>query len=507
MHSKFNPKLIKGGTFTLLFLILSLFYGYHNTLFYAPQSVHIWRQTNSLSLAMNYYQDNLPFLKPEMHNHFPEGGYSGKSVGEFPVIYYLVAMLWKIFGYHIWIFKLVHLLIFYFGLLSLFLTLKKLFQNNYWAGFLSLIVFTSPMIIFYGPNFLPDVPALAFVFMAWYFMSRFLMHRKAINLWISALLFCIAMLLKVTSAISFIAVGGWIIYEMLFLKENARVFSFRLKHILPFLLILFPVIIWYLYVEHYNSQYKGHFSYHGIWPAWDITKDQFRRIIDVQDKIYFKEMFLPFTQFLTIAIWLFLLLRIKKIKPVYRYFLIVLPTGAFFQLLLWFQVLDGHDYYMINLLVVFVAVWAIFIKHLKVFIPLPAKILYGLAVLFFALNVWTAHHRHNARYTGWMNDMYNNMKALLEIEPQFRNWGISPEDKVISLPDMTINGSLVFMNRKGYTEFGSDLSNPETYYSRIEHGAKYLIINDSTILSRSYLQPFLQNKIGEYKNIRVYNLQ
>ena len=73
-----------------------------------------------------------------------------------------------------------------------------------------------------------------------------------------------------------------------------------------------------------------------------------------------------------------------------------------------------------------------------------------------------------------------NYKALITIEPLFKKLGIGKDDKVISIPDPSINGTLYYMNRKGYTDFGSDFSNADGFYQRIEDGAKYLIVNDTT---------------------------
>lgn len=506
--NKRRKNLIGNILFISVFVGLFFIFGLNEKMFYPPQSVHLWRQTNCTSLTQNYFQYDLPFFKPEMHNQLCEGGYSGKAVGEFPIIYYFVAQLWKTFGKHEWIFKLVQITILFLGLFSLFLCSKRLLKNQFWAGFLSLLIFTSPMVVFYGPNFLPDVPALSFVFLAWYFALRFTENRKAIHLWISAMLFCMAMLLKITSVISFVALGGWVVFELLFQEKEDRIFRFSLKHFFPFLLILLPVLAWYWYADYYNSIYRGHISYHGIWPVWEMTAEQFNRIIDALEKVYLKELFLPFTQYLTIAIWLYLVLTIKKMKPVYRYFVIILPAGFLVQLLLWFQVLEGHDYYMINLLIVFVFIWAIFLMHINK-LKLPYKyIAHVLAVIFFVCNVYTCHQQAKIRYEGWMNEMFDkNLKALIDIQPTFQKWGIHEEDKVISIPDFTINGSLYLMNRKGYTDFGSDFSKAETFYKRIEQGAKYLVVNDSTVFSREYLKPFLQNKVGEFENISVFNIE
>lgn len=494
--------------FVFVFISLFFYYNLNETLFYPPQSLHIWRQTNCLSLTQNYYQYNVPFLQPEMHNQLCDDGTSGKVVGEFPVIYYVVAQVWKLFGKHEWIFKLLQITILFLGLFSLFHFTQRILHNRFFAVFVSLLLFTSPMIIYYGPNFLPDVPGLSFVFMAWYFTARYFDKRKIINLWISASLFCLAMLLKITSALSFFALGGWVLYEIIFQEKDKRFFRFGFKQILPFIISFVLVVSWYLYVEYFNALHKGSISYHGIWPVWKMQKEQFLRIMDVLDKIYFKEMFLPVTQYITVAIWLFLIVTIKKLHPFSRYLIVIMATGFVIQLMLWFQVLEGHDYYQINLLVVLVSVWIIFLKQINNMKPVVKYIAYTLAIAFFVFNAVTCKHRASERYVGWMNGSYeNNMKALISIQPLFMELGITENDKVISIPDPSINASLYYMNRKGYTDYGSDFSKTEGFYQRIGLGAKYLIVNDSTLLSKEYLTPLIQKKIGQHQNVTIFDIQ
>ena len=63
------------------------------------------------------------------------------------------------------------------------------------------------------------------------------------------------------------------------------------------------------------------------------------------------------------------------------------------------------------------------------------------------------------------------------------------------------------MDQKGCTEFGSFKHNREEkireYYNA---GARYLIINDPGYLSKPFLGGFLDNKIGEYKNVQIFKL-
>jgi len=107
-----------------------------------------------------------------------------------------------------------------------------------------------------------------------------------------------------------------------------------------------------------------------------------------------------------------------------------------------------------------------------------------------------------------MNEWYETkLQAVGELEPVLDSLNISVDDKVISIPDFSINATLYFMNRRGFTDFGSDFTKTETFYKRIEQGAKYLIINDSTILSKEYIKPFIYDKIGGYKNVLIYNIE
>jgi hypothetical protein len=176
-------------------------------------------------------------------------------------------------------------------------------------------------------------------------------------------------------------------------------------------------------------------------------------------------------------------------------------------LALWFQVLEGHDYYMITQMQVLVMVWAIFFSYLKdkKFWNHWASSLVLIAI--FAILADDCRYRHMARYEGWMNDNYKlHFEALTEIEPSFRKWNVMPDDKVISLPDFAINTTLYYMNRRGYTEFGTDYSHGDGFQKRIKQGARYLVINDTTILSKPEIQKFATDFVGQYRNVKVFRL-
>ena len=63
------------------------------------------------------------------------------------------------------------------------------------------------------------------------------------------------------------------------------------------------------------------------------------------------------------------------------------------------------------------------------------------------------------------------------------------------------------MNRKGFTEYGRRFDTEEQYYKCIELGAKYLIVSDTTFLSKEVIQPFIGEELVKYKNVTIYNLE
>ena len=99
--------------FIVLLFAVSFLYKYHQIAFKRPQSIHKWRQSDCASLALNYYQGGMKFFQPETHNLTSDGGTSGKcSTSEIPLLYYSVAVLYKIFGYHDWVYRIFNTLLF-----------------------------------------------------------------------------------------------------------------------------------------------------------------------------------------------------------------------------------------------------------------------------------------------------------------------------------------------------------------------------------------------------------
>ena len=114
-------------------------------------------------------------------------------------------------------------------------------------------------------------------------------------------------------------------------------------------------------------------------------------------------------------------------------------------------------------------------------------------------------------YWWWLNSNYElTFESYETIEPYSRGIGINKDDLVVSIPDPTCTASLYFMNQRGWTNFGWE--NDSLQYGigmkeKIQLGAKYLFLSDTTFVNNPLLKQFTEYKIGQYKNIAIFDLR
>lgn len=494
--------------FVITFIAMCFYYSLHETMFFRPQSTHVWRQADCLSLTQNYYQLNNSFWEPEIHNQLSDDDLTGKTTGEFPLLYYSIAQLWKLIGKSEFAYRLVVLLISFTGLLFIFKFSQEVLKNNSQAIFVSLGIFTSTAFVYYSANFLPNIPALSLIFIGCYFIWKFYENDKNKFLWLSMLFFCLGILFKISAGIGFIALIGWIFIELFTKKEKRILFKKPLLQLIPFLIVIIIVFVWYLYADYYNRIHDGKYTFNSVWPIWEIPKEKVWEIIQRANILTIPAFFHNSMLYVTGAIWLFLLATFKKRSIFLNYLLLIIPFGSFLYALLWFQALDYHDYYYIDFYINFILIWILFFQTMNVNRWFGHWIVNLIIIGFLFYNAFECERVLNSRYTGWRNAHYiDHLKTVGELNNVFEDLGIDPYDKVISIPDISINVSLYLMNRRGFTNYNSRFEIPGTYQKRIQQGAKYLIVNDTLILNDTLVQSFIDYPITTYRNVKIFDLQ
>ena len=523
----FNKRFFSGKfIFAFLLLVLTIIY-YDSVLDKGPLNQHLWRQSDCLSIAQNY-ADGAEFFKPEMHIQLGDGNTTGYSAGEFPILYYTVGKVWSLFGKSHLLYRVFYLIILFAGLFALFRSFRLLIKSDFWAISLTVLLFTSPVFVVYGVSFLTDVPAFSFVLVAIYF---FLLYQtKQLNrfLYLSLGFFTLAGLIKISSLIAFVILLCVLILESFSSKKTLiKRQLFQNKKLAWATFIALPLIIfsWYYYASYFNDLHQFKYTFNDIWPVWNMKTTEFSSLLkNIQNNtsiVFFSRPML----ILLAVISIFNLFIIKKV-PLFAYLTnLLVISGAILYAILWAPLLGIHDYYFVPFLIVYVASFGTFFWFLKHNTDwLKNKILKGVFTVFilynflYCLNVvklkTLAQEGNfaivtNEKFIGdmlwvnWQVGAYWNRYA--EMGASLDEMGIAKNDLVISLSDDSFNTTLYLLERKGWTNF-SQYSTSEEIKNLINKGAKYLFIADTIKSKKEFLSPFLNERIGDFKDVVVYKL-
>ncbi len=498
------------GYMLIIIVSMSLYYNYQEILFYRPQSVHQWRQCDGLSFALNYYQDNNPLLQPS--THFLGSDLTGKAAAEFPLLYYFTAKLWKIFGYHEYIFRLVNLLIFVFGLIALMKIFEDVLKDSFLSVITVLLLFTSPVMVYYANNFVPNIPSFGLAMIAWYLFWLFYKTGKSAFFYFSIGLFALAGLTKVTAVISLIALSAVFFLDATGIskfKNGSRLFKYPYIQWIPFILAFGLIFSWYYYASYYNNYHGSAIFTVGINPIWSLTKEQilehFRGIKNQIKFSYFDKSI----YWLLLVACILILINIKKANKLLLFLTLLTFIGIIGFFLFHFIAFSQHDYYVIDLIFFVPLTCLTFMNIIKNHYAVLFKSIFPKLIIIILLinNAGFAKQMMADRYSiAGRNDNYlRNIKRFENITPYLRAIGIEADDKVLCLPDESPNITLYFMNQKGWTNYSTNMDSTRIKY-KINAGADYLFIYIDSVYNNPNIRPFIANKIGEINDIDIYDI-
>jgi hypothetical protein len=512
-------------------LALMLVYSFPYLLQMDLRGIHIWRQTDVLAFVRNYYENGLDFFDTRALHFMFKDYSSAQTTGEFPGLYYFVAVLWKIFGPHEVIYRICSLLIFLFGMRSAYRIAMEFTQSKFWSAFILALAFTSPAVVYYVPGFLPDTSAVAFSLIGCEFFLRYYKKKKISGLYFSILFFTLAGLMKPTALIPFIILPALFLYERIpLLRKNGIRFFPHTRHAIAGFALLFLVnLAWLRWVDYYNETYGGWFTPNTIFPFWKWEHEQLMNTMKwfrdfLIHQAYSKSMlFLLFGLLAAIIVWHRRLPRLLVLITL----LITLGCAAHFSL---FFKWDVHDYYLIVL-------WCWPLTLLTAAAAAGMRLLPGLmngkkmkilALIFLAYNVIYCKEniqlRSNPEYTAFYYTSGSSFEvehmkyihwADYQILPSFRGadaWlsekGVGRDVPIISLPDPTFGVTLYYAHRTGWTDIYRDIYTDEGMRTRIRNGADYLLVNNlDAAFERGLNEKWLNYPAGEYNSLKLYDLR
>jgi 4-amino-4-deoxy-L-arabinose transferase-like glycosyltransferase len=509
MKKQMKKQITYDLVFVLLLVTVFFLSGYHEMINSLPRGIHFIRQTDSLSFTDNYYLHGYSFFEPHVYNLTSK---DGRASCEFPILYYLSAELYSLFGEAYWIPRGINLLVFSGGIFSFYSLAKRVTGQWYLSTVSTLLLISSTIVLYYGANFLVDIAALGCVLIGINMYQLSGVRNRSVFLIVAYLFFLTGALLKITFAIAPIALFLLFIYREVTKKIRASIniqpFPVRL-HIGLFAGMSLFVSMWYIYSRSYNLTYGDNYFLTSIVSFWQLSSVQRDEVYEAISGYWRTRYYYPqIVQLFLIGILCAIVFR-KRLSAFVFSFFVIGVIGLLCYFFLFFGQFKDHDYYFLPF-VPFCGMILILIIQLiglldKRWLRVGEVLLTLLCLASFNYSVGKLKDRYvdNVdKYELPRYDLYSAEESLSEM-------GIANDSRVLVIGDATKNGSLYFLKRSGYTfeSLESYMSSP--FVQLIDDECDYLVVrqeyvesvNDSDIEFDRV--PFLQ--LGQWYFYRIFN--
>ena len=471
MNTGMNWKV--GLGFLALLACTFFFLGYEQVFFLGPQGIHFIRQTDSLSFVSQYYNTGSHFFETRLFNL---ESMEARGMCEFPILYYITAKAYTIFGEKVYLLKVINLSIVYAGVYSVFNMSYLILKDYAYANLIALFLMASTVFNYYALNYLPDPAALGFVLIGWHFFFLFETQKKNWGLLLSFFFFTLAGLIKVTFLISPLAIIVHCISSLLF---KQMVFNKAIRfYLIALILGVVIVALYNVYVIYYNALYQSDYFTTGSRPIWSLSSENIGIVWDYIT-VYWYHIYFSRTSFHMLLGFIILqMVFFKKSSPKIATLTGILCLGSLAYFILFYAQFRDHDYYFLVFipLIVFIIINAI--KTSQNMVPskkihLVAKI--GLiAVVIYGINF--SRRKLEKRYEAGY-DRFSRIAFIIQNEmPSIEKLEIPKDAKVIVAPDLSVNGGLFALNRIGWEIDKTDQITSELIEEYRSLGAKYLFL-------------------------------
>jgi hypothetical protein len=484
--------------------VIAWYFNYADIAKLGPFSLHNWRQADSASLARCYYENGMHFFQPKVHHVL---GGANAAVGEFPILYYIAAGLYHIFGPHDVILRLLVFGCFTAGLWAWSKILLRWVGD--WRISLTLpwAFYGSPLLAFYGFNFLPNPAGLGLALVGLYGLLRYWEQPGRGRLIFAGAFFLAAALIKVSLLVvplAAVAAAKW----FYFFAKGDRAKYFPDKSVFwnwmgAVTVILVATAAWYLWASHYNKTNHSGLLMTYIMPIWKMPKAEIERYAYEIYMWYHSIYFNKFTILAFLALLPAVLVMPRQFpRPAYAFTVFVLLGSLAFLVLFYNQILV-HHYYIIDIMPLVMAVFSLTVWKLKNWLPsrLSTRLL-GIALSIFALVSISYGKKHLSDYYG--NDQYiapfnRSFTKQKELHAFMAEKGLTYDSTLaIVVPDLTPNVNLYYLNVKGWaTRPDEPFSNTDLERYALWRGTT-LVVSDTAYLSRPDMEKWLAHPIGVF---------
>ena len=445
------------SSFFYLALILCFYaiMGVFSVVLLEPFGLHFVRQTDSLSFASHYYHFGMDFFSPGLFNLQSD---DAKAACEFPMLYYLTALIYQITGEHPGVLRSISLLLMTSGFVAFFKTIYLIFKDQVYTLILGFWLISSTVLLYYSANFLPDSSAFALTLLGWHSYVKYYINQTKNNLYWSFCFFGFASLLKVTFFIHPLAIAAFLLFTH---RSELKLFFSNYKGVIGmFFFCLMSVVLWNIFMIQYNSVNHDEYFLTSALPIWSLDSIGITEVWGYISGFWRAEYYYMSTWHVFIALLLISLVFIKKIPRKIVPLLILLVLGSLSYFALFYVQFKDHDYYILNMFptLFFLVLGSVFLlrealssKKWKFALPFALGVICVLSINY-------AHTKLTQRFTHEDEYYAISSKQAKHLLPYLDGLGIQKDDRLLIIGDRSPNGALLTLKRKGWTSMNFDLS-------------------------------------------------
>lgn len=447
---------------------------------------HVWRQTETQNNIENFYNEDFNILNPKVNDR---GETEGIIRLEFPIMQWLFACFYRLFGDHLVISRILSFIIGVFSVAGIFFLIKNIFHNTL-ISLLGAWAFNfSPVFYYYTMNPLPDNFALCCSIWGLGFFFHWISTKSYLSIILTGVLLSLGVLAKLPFML-------YLSVPAMYLIVERKIFITYLPQASIVLLFLLLPIIWYSNViaPHWHPVVFGIF---------DGDRLPISTLIDIiQHNLIstLPELLINYgSLFFFIAGFYF----IYK-KRVYKKnsFMLFLIWGIAIILYFIFEmkiIAKVHDYYLLPFLPLIFIVVSYGCFHL---LNSQNKFLMRFSIFLLCLLPVTAYLRANSRWN-LKNPGFN--VDLLIYKNELRN-AVPGNALCIAGNDQSTNIFFYYIHKKGWS-FDSNVLDSVKIKMRMDQGAEYLYSDSREVEEKSEVRKFLDSLIMQKGSIRVYKLK
>ncbi len=447
-------------------------------------SVHVWRQTETQTVINNFYKEDFNILNPRINYRGDGNGILRK---EFPIMQWLFACFYKVFGEHIIISRLITLLISFLSILGLYHLILKLSNDKTTASIGAWSFTFSPAFFYYSICPLPDNFALCLSIWGITLFLTYIQTSRMKYFWGMTILIVIGTLAKLPY-ILFYAIP--VFYFIQKKNRNALLKLFILA------VSAIPFVIWYALAI----------------PTWNhngITTGIISNQMPISTWFYylFSNLFSVFPELLlnygSVGLFLAGIYFTLKIRPqrkkLFRPFFLCVFGVCLYFLFEINMIKDMHDYYLFPFLPFLFIVVAYGTKQLLSLDKKAVSLFVIISLFILPLTTFLRmQSRWNTDSPGFNKDLYTYKSELRTIS--------NPSDLVVVGNDVSQFIFLYYIDRKGWV-FNENQLDAQTLQQMIQKGAKYLYTDSKEIQEKGELKPNIEQEVFRKGSIIVYKLK